>query len=353
MRRRALAAGLALLLVTAAGAGAWWWRSGDETRLARAMSFMPVDAERFAWTDWAAVRRALDASLSASSSAEDLEAFLAEGFDADLTSTSSLVESAGVLHEHFGWSPATVEWELLGQGTAGVALAVGLPESLSVDAVEDRLEELGFSPPGGEEEDVWVGGDELLATIAEGDPISPALQYVAFDEDAHVLLASDDSAYLSDVLQGETGVEGMAGDVAGVVEASGDAIGATVMTGDLACAELAMSQADPVDQAQADDLVAAAGEVHPLRGWAISVQPSRAVRVAMSFESEEQARTNADTRAALASGPAPGQGGDFPERFSVDEVAADGRVVTMSLRPTDGAYVMSDLGGGPVLFATC
>ena len=73
----------------------------------------------------------------------------------------------------------------------------------------------------------------------------------------------------------------------------------------------------------------------------------------MGFESEEQARTNADTRARLAAGPAPGQGGAFPDRFELGEVTADGKVVTMELDPVPAAYVQSDLAIGPVLFATC
>ncbi|MCU1537546.1 MAG: hypothetical protein JWP82_1897, partial [Humibacillus sp.] len=41
------------------------------------------------------------------------------------------------------------------------------------------------------------------------------------------------------------------------------------------------------------------------------------------------------------------------DRFSVGPVTADGRFVTMDLKPVEGAYVLSDLSSGPVLFATC
>ena len=60
-----------------------------------------------------------------------------------------------------------------------------------------------------------------------------------------------------------------------------------------------------------------------MTGFAMSVQPGGDVRVVMSFENDDQARTNADTRAALAPGPAPGQGGDFSDRFPVDSVTAE------------------------------
>ena len=55
----------------------------------------------------------------------------------------------------------------------------------------------------------------------------------------------------------------------------------------------------------------------------------------------------------LAAGPAPGQGGDFSDRFAVDEVTAEGTLVRMVLDPEPGAFVLSDLSSGPVLFAPC
>jgi len=73
----------------------------------------------------------------------------------------------------------------------------------------------------------------------------------------------------------------------------------------------------------------------------------------MSFESDDQAKTNADTRARLAVGPAPGEGGDFADLFDLGKVSADGKAVTMELKPVENAYAFSALKDGPVLFATC
>ncbi len=114
-----------------------------------------------------------------------------------------------------------------------------------------------------------------------------------------------------------------------------------------------MAQADPDDQDAADQLVERAGGVNPMTGFAMAVEPDRQVVVAMAFETDEQARRNADSRAELASGPAPGQGGDFADRFTLGPVTADGSVVRMELLPVDGSPVLSDLSTGPVLFATC
>jgi hypothetical protein len=114
-----------------------------------------------------------------------------------------------------------------------------------------------------------------------------------------------------------------------------------------------MTQADGPDRVRAQQLVEEAGEVGPYRGFAMGLLPGGELRVALAFESEDQARTNADTRAVLLAGPAPGQGGSFPDRFAVDRVEADGAVVTMRLDPVAGVFPLSDLSTGPVLFATC
>ena len=55
-----------------------------------------------------------------------------------------------------------------------------------------------------------------------------------------------------------------------------------------------MAAADPADQAAGESLVAEAGEIDPLTGFAIGEQRGGAVRVAMSLETDAQARDNAD-----------------------------------------------------------
>ena len=112
-------------------------------------------------------------------------------------------------------------------------------------------------------------------------------------------------------------------------------------------------QADAADQDAADQLLAAAGEVNPLTGFAMSAQPDRHVRVVWPSRPTTRRRPTPTPAPRWPAGPAPGQGGDFADRFSVESVTADGRVVTMDLVPREGAYVLSDLSSGPVLFATC
>ena len=346
------AAGLALVLVAlGAVAGVRWWRESQRTDLQRALAWAPEGSARFSWTDWDAVRSQLDTQVDAQSSGLEVAELLNEGYDADLTSTTAMGESAQVLQERFGFSPATVSWELLSQSETGSVMTLGLPDSYDFDELASTLESLGYDRPDSDT-GVWVGGAELVATIAQGASISPQLSHVALDRDRGLVLTSDDEGYLAEAVDAVDREQG-GGDVEDVAVEAGDAVSAVLLDSAQVCGGLAMSQADEIDQQAADELVAAAGDLHPLTAFALAAQPDGEVLAVLGFETEDQARTHADSRAQLAAGPAPGQGGDFSERFTLGDVTADGTVVTMHLEPVEGAFVLSDLSSGPVLFATC
>ena len=349
MGKRILVVVALLVLLGLLTAGALWWRAQPDNGFQEAVSRAPADAQRLTYTDWAGVRRQLGADLSADSSADELSGFMSDAFETDLSSMSALPESAETLHDEFGFSPATLEWELLSQSEAGAAVLMKLPEGTDFDALADRLEELGYRRPA-DDTGVWVGGVDLLPSIGT---LTPELQYLALDADAGLVVGSDTERYLEQAMPAATGEEDGVEGLDEVVEASGDPLAAAVYDGPVACSVLAMGHAGPADQDEAEQLVEAAGEVNPMTGFAMSAQPGGDVRVVMAFESEEQARQNADSRAALASGPAPGQGGDFADRFRLGTVSADSELVTMALHPREGSYVLSDLSSGPVLFATC
>jgi hypothetical protein len=350
-RRRLIVLGVVVLLV-AAGAVAWVLVSGDDEddpgRLETAVAMAPEGTARYGWTDWAGVRDELDAKLSASSSTADVEDFLSAGFDADLTSTSALVASAPVLQERYGFSPATAEWELFAQSEEGAVVLVGLPESTDLDQLEDGIAAIGYQEPD-EDDGVWVGGADLLVTLGT---VSQELAYITIDRDRRVLAASDQEDTLESWRDDQRG-DDADDSISDVTTDVDTALSASIYTGDYACAALAMTQAGDADRTRAAELIGEAGEISPLRSYAIATLPGGDVRVSMGFETEDQARTNADTRAQLAAGPAPGQGGAFPDRFELGEVTADGEVVTMELDPVPSSYVQSDLANGPVLFATC
>ncbi len=323
---------------------------GPGSELERAVAMAPADAVRFSWTDWAGVREELGVDPPDSPTSRDVEELLGVAFEADLSATTALGESAVTAQAALGFSPATLSWELFSQGEEGALLTMGLASESESALVEDRLRQAGFTPP----EDatgVWRGGPDVLAGLGQ---LSPELSFVAVDAEELVLRASDASTYLQQAVDTDPPdpAPGVADVVAPLAEA-GPPLAAAVYDGALACESLAMAAADEAAQEQARALVAAAGPVSPLTGFGLALQPGGDATAALAFETDDQARDNADTRAALASGPAPGQGGDFGDRFTLGTTAAEGRVVTLDLAPVEGSYVLSDLSSGPVVFATC
>lgn len=344
--RRPLLLALAALVVVA---GLLAWRvSSRGTDFEQAVALVPAGSERVTWTDWAGVRQALHADLDLDSGTEELTAFLDEAHSRDVTSSSALVTSAETSHERLGFSPATLEWEVLAQSTEGAAVVMKLPSSDAAAYVADRLDSLGWE----ESDGTWIGGPEVLARV--GGTLTPELQHFVVLEDDAMLIASDQAPHVSRVAEA---VRGDADRVSGfddVAERLASPLAAVVYSGAHACEKLAISQADDDAQAEADQLVDQAGGVHPLTAFAMGQLPSGDVRVAMEIEDADDAEAEATARAALAAGPAPGQGGEFGERFSVERAAAKGRVITLDLAPHEGQdYVLSDLSTGPVLFATC
>jgi hypothetical protein len=342
---------VAAVVVLVAATGAWLrWGRADQTSFAWAVDHAPAGSQRLSWTDWAAIRAHEGARLSPSSSARDLGRFLDRAYDDDLSSTSALVTSASVLQQRFGFSPASADWELFSQSEQGAVVTVRVGDAVDLDDVADHLRELGYRQPTSDD-GVWQGGENVVATVSSS--LTPELQYVALDREDDLVLTSDSSAYLAvavDALRGDgprtTGLDA-------VVDDAGTPLSSAVYDGDYACGALAMAQAGAADQAEAKQLLSAAGEVDPYSAFAMSDEPDGTVRVAFELADDATARTNADTRAILARGPAPGQGGTFGDRFRVTSVTADGSLVVMDLAPRAGASVLSDLSTGPVLFATC
>ncbi|GAA1439330.1 hypothetical protein GCM10009641_46780 [Mycobacterium cookii] len=347
---RRTAVGLVAVVVLALVAWLGWRLLAPDEQLAKALRMAPAETSRAAWTDWEGVRRELGAEVDAGSSAVEVDEFLAEAFDRDLSPMSALATSAGVMQEELGFSPATLRWELLAQSPGGAVEMMGVADDVDLDAIAERLAALGWTEP--EDEDgVWVGGPDVLAGVGPG--LTPELQHVALLADQQVVLASDQAPYLEQVLAVVDGDADGAEDLAELAGTLEQPLAAAVYDGAYACNTLAMSQADDDARAEADELVAAAGGVHPLTGFAMALRPDGDLRAVLQVEDADDAPDDADARARLAAGPAPGQGGDFTERFSVERAGAEGREVVLDLRPVAGAYVLSDLTSGPVLFATC
>jgi hypothetical protein len=348
--KRLWIAGALLVIVALVVGGLLWWRDRGGTSFEWATGRAPQGTERMSWTDWAAVRAHEHAALSERSSAHDVRRFLGTAFDDDLTSTSALVTSAPVMQSRFGFSPASLDWELFAQSYQGAVVMMHVPSSVDLGDVAAHLTQLGYHAPQ-DATGVWDGGPDLVAQISPG--LSPELGYIGLDAPDSLILASDTSAFLTVAMASARGTGPRMSGLGGVVPDAGEPLSSAVYTGDYACGALAMAHAGSGDQAQARQLLASAGEVNPYSAFAMSDEPDGSVRVAFQFDSSATARTNADSRATLARGPAPGQGGSFGDRFAVDSVTAHGSLVVMRLTPRAGAYVISDLSSGPVLFATC
>lgn len=356
MRRRLVVLLAVVALVVVAVAGWFGWQAATRTTYERAVSMLPESTLRATWTDWESVRSLADGP-SGRASAGDVDRFLSRAYDLDLTSTSAVVDATFVLSREFGFSPLDASWELFGQSREGAVVLLGLPDSVDLDEVERRLEELGYSEPadGPGSGGVWAGSADLVATI-DGS-LTPVMQNVVVLPEERVVLLSDNQAYASssaEVVTGDSdGLDSVDG-VSALASAAGEPASAVLFASDFACEALNMSQADDSDRAVAEDLVDAAGGVHPLAGLVMAVQPDRSMVVGMHFESSTQASDDLRPRAQLAGGEAPGQGGSFAERFRVVEAAADGNEIVMELEPaTRDTPLLSDLSQGPVLFAAC
>ncbi len=351
--RAALLAAVVLLLTGLLAAGVWLVRGGA-TGLERAAAIAPPDAERLSWVDWAGVRADLDADLDQQSSPGEVRAFLGASYEADYSATSSLALSAPAMQSAYGISPASADWEALMQSGEGSLLVLGA-EGADLDLVAERLQRSGFTAPD-EDDGVWRGGFDLQARIP--GELTPQVAHAVLLRDEGLVLFSDEAGYLGDmvpVVRGEedSGIADVQDAVAQMTAGDASPLAASVLTGSYTCAELAMSQAGPEAEARAEQRIDDAGGVSPLRSFAIGLLADGAGRVALGFESDEQARENADARAALATGEAVGQGGSFEDRFSLERASASGTVVTLDLEPATRSRLLSDIASGPVLFATC
>ena len=346
-RRVAVLTALAVLVVAAAAVvGYVVWPRGSEFE--RAAALLPDDTLRLTWTDWAGLRDELDVDDPAGAGAADFQAAMDER-DLGVSPTAA---SADALDTTLGFSPLAADWEILGQGRGGMVDIIKLPDDVDLGNVADRYADAGFTEPdddamsGG----VWRGGPDVVTRLPglEG----PELQHVAFLEDDHLLLTSDNADYLGSAVPFAAGEEdGL--DLSDLAGHAGDPLAAVALATDLACEELTMSHAD--EDAQARRRPAHRGG---RRGGAADRLPGRAgdravVTIVFDFENDDQAEENVRSRGALAAAEDPGQFVEYTELFSVDEVEADGHTVVLTGEATPDNAPLSNLTSGPVLLAAC
>jgi len=345
-----------LLVVAAVGGVVAWRLLGGGSSYQRALGALPAATLRTTYTDWALVRsRARGTSLDDSSSQGQVAAFLGRAYDRGLTSGSGISQSTATLARRYGFSPLDAEWEALGQSRRGQVDVLRLSGDVDLTKVERALRRLGYDGPrpGSSGGGTWAGDADLVARIS-GD-LGPLLQNVAVLPDQHLVLMSDDTLYVEGAARVAAGSGSSLRDVAGVdalAGSAGDPVSAVQWSSTFACEDLRMGAADSGDQREAHQLVTRAGGVSPLEGLVMAQAADRSIVVGMHFETSQQASANLQPRVDLATGPAPGQGGSFTDRFRVVKGTADGQDVVLHLRPRQ-PQVLSDISTGPVLFATC
>ena len=162
--RRAAAAGVVVVVAVVAVVGVHAWRSSHRTDLQKALALAPKDAQRYSWTDWAAVRARLHAHVDASSSVSAVEGFLSKAYDADLSSSSTISDYAGYTQPHLGFSPANIDWELLAQSTQGAVVVIGASH-VDFGRVRSDLERAGFKQTAGGVWDSSAVSNEVAAEL--------------------------------------------------------------------------------------------------------------------------------------------------------------------------------------------
>jgi hypothetical protein len=353
-RRIILVTTAVVLALVVVSTGRDLWRDAHRTGLSEALDAVPEATARLAFTDWAAVRAQLHLPEQGTTSAKAIDELGSRGYDSDLSAASSIDESTKALQDHFGFSPATAEWEAYAQSDEGATMVVKMPDGFDLDRVTRRLDDLGFTRPS-TSTGVWDGGVDLVAAI---DPtITPELQYVAVLADRHLIVTSDQRSYARKAAEVALGEKASLADhrpTRDLVDKLDEPAAAMLWTRDFACDDLAMSQADEDSQAQADDLVARAGKITPLSGLVMALAPDRTLTVAELFEDSGQAKENLRARARLAVGDAPGRGGRFSDDLALVSSRTNGAVVLLRFTPRHkSGFVLSALDNGPVLFATC
>jgi len=351
-KRVVVMAAAAVLLVTAAVVGGvTWWHRAHRTDLERALALVPGSSLRVGFTDWAAVRDRLRIHGSDPAAVQRLQN---KAYDADLSAASSIDEEGVALQRLYGFGPATASWEAYAQSKQGAALVLQLPDDTDFDALAGNLRDIGYQQPAADD-GVWRGGVDLVASL---DPtLNPEVQYVVLLADQHLVVTSDRKAYAATAARVAAGHGASLADLDSartMVSRLSEPAAAVVWSHDFACRDLAMSQAAPGDQRQADQLIQQAGQVSPLSGLVMAMAPGRTLTVAEQFESTDQARENLRARAKLAVGQAVGRGGSFADDFRLAGAKATGSTVLLTMKPRQHTgFVLSALYDGPVIFATC
>lgn len=320
-----------------------------------ALASMPAETLTSSVTDWSRVR----ALLARTSGGRG--AMLDRAYETDVSAVSVLADMTAVMSRRYGWSVLDAQWEALAQSRRGAALTVQLPPGFDMDVVREGLAELGYREPFAPD-GVWRGGTDLVAGIAP--TLTPLMAHAAVLDESRRVVFSDTAGYArrtARVIAGSVEALEQREAVAAVADQLQGAVAGVVHTGRRGCQVMGFGSASTGDRAQARQRVASVGGIGRFSAVGMALMPAGGggarrlpLVVAMHFDDTDAATGEADRRARLAVGDAPEQGGTYGSRFAVAATKQRGGDVVLRLRPREpGAQLLSDLGAGGLLFASC
>ena len=254
------------------------------------------------------------------------------------------------MQDELGLSPATLDWELLAQSADGAVEMLGVGDDLASTTSPSGSPRSGWAEP--EDEDgVWVGGPDVLVGVGSG--LTPELQHFVLLPDRGLVLASDQAPYLEQVM------EVVDGD-ADAAEASptwpqGSAIRSrqrcTTATTRASASRWPRPTTTPAPRRTSWWPPPVGSTRSPASRWACS--PAGTSGRCCRWRTPTTHRATPTRAPSWRPARLPGRAATSRTGSPSRTPAREGREITLDLRPAEGAYVLSDLTSGPVLFATC
>lgn len=337
-----------LLVIGAVLTGGYWVSAGaGDTRssLTSALDTLPADTVVAGFTDWSAIRDRFD--LGAASTAAGRAALNDDVSLRDLSTRSVIGRAVEEMHQSYGWSAADADWEVFGQAGDGAVMVARLGDSVSMSAVSDALNELGYVKDGR----VWN-------SPASGG-LSTTFAAVAVIPDKRLVVAADRSTYVTTVLQVVDRKERSLLSVRPAVEVASALEGADsalLQTGRAACGATTLRNLADDVKAQAAAAISRSGALADTtfagRGLTDISTGNQELRFSWSFASGAEAAEQLRVRTALASGPFIGGSGRVEDALQLTSSRVDGATATLRFDhdPVRGAFMGAQT---PLLFASC
>ncbi len=318
------------------------------------LSAMPEKTLIASFTDWSAARADLSPDIASGSTIRTKRSFYDNAYDKDYSVGSVLSTFDQVMTDKYGWSVLDTDWEMYGQARAGAVEVLKMSEDFDFDAAGDALSRLGY--PAADGDGVRAAGPDVVAAVSPG--LTPQLGYLALLPDERLVVTSDSGRYTTQTLEVIKGDRDSLYDVEGVpplaVSFSSKTVVAVLELGSRACVGPGFGAASASERRLARQRIAEVGGIHPFTGLGLATDPGGVLTVAMQFAEEDQAAADLRPRQRLARGEAPDQGGTFEERFKLAVADVKDATLVLALKPSaPDAQLLSDLGRGGLLFASC